>query len=351
MKHLTLDSGIRRWLTTENILEVKDLEICFLTHVGKFSAVRGITFEVGKGEMLGIVGESGSGKSVTSLSLLRLLPFSAQINAGSILYKNRPLTMLSEKEMENIRGNEIGMIFQDPSTALNPVLTIGTQLIEPLLYHQKLSLTEARQRALEMLALVGMSNPDKRLRQYPHVFSGGMRQRVMIAMALITNPELLIADEPTAALDVTIQAQVLQIMKKLNEESDTSIILISHNLAAVAELCRRIIVMYSGIIVEQGTARDIFDNARHPYTQGLIKALPKQYISGKERLTAIEGQPPGLLNPPSGCPFWPRCKDALLICKEQRPADTELSPFHKAACWLLHPHAFHLERGFNYGEK
>ena len=250
--------------------------------------------------------------------------------------------------MRKIRGNDIGMIFQDPMTSLNPVFTIGEQIMEPLQLHQKLNRNQARTKAIEMLSLVGIPHPEKRVSQYPHEFSGGMRQRAMIAMALSCQPKLLIADEPTTALDVTIQAQILELMKDLKDKVNTSIILITHDLGVVAEVCSRIIVMYAGIIVEQGTTKDIFYNAKHPYTWGLLKSIPNPNTDARERLVSIEGQPPDLLAPPVGCPFWPRCKHAMHICKEQRPPniDIENSPDHQVTCWLLHPNSPQVERGF-----
>jgi oligopeptide transport system ATP-binding protein len=323
----------------KNILEVQNLQTSFFTHVGEVKAVGGVSFQVGVGEAIGIVGESGSGKSVTSLSIMRLLTYPGQIVGGSINFAGKDLVKATEKEMQRIRGNEISMIFQDPMTSLNPVFTIGNQIMEPLMRHQKLSRSEAKAKAIEMLRLVGIPSPEKRAAQYPHEFSGGMRQRVMIAMALSCQPKLLIADEPTTALDVTIQAQILELMKELKEKINTSIILITHDLGVVAEVCSRIIVMYAGIIVEQGTREDIFYNPRHPYTWGLLKSIPHIEAEKKERLIPIDGQPPDLLKPPAGCPFYPRCEHAMEICVEQRPPYTDLSPVHKAACWLLHYNA------------
>jgi oligopeptide transport system ATP-binding protein len=323
----------------KNILEVQNLQTSFFTHVGEVKAVGGVSFQVGVGEAIGIVGESGCGKSVTSLSIMRLLTYPGQIVGGSINFAGKDLVKATEKEMQRIRGNEISMIFQDPMTSLNPVFTIGNQIMEPLMRHQKLSRSEAKAKAIEMLRLVGIPSPEKRAAQYPHEFSGGMRQRVMIAMALSCQPKLLIADEPTTALDVTIQAQILELMKELKEKINTSIILITHDLGVVAEVCSRIIVMYAGIIVEQGTREHIFYNPRHPYTWGLLKSIPHIEAEKKERLIPIDGQPPDLLKPPAGCPFYPRCEHAMEICVEQRPPYTDLSPVHKAACWLLHYNA------------
>lgn len=329
----------------KNILEVKELQTSFFTHMGEVKAVNEVTFNVGLGEAIGIVGESGSGKSVTSLSIMKLLAFPGKIVYGSILFEGKDLVNMPEKDMEKIRGNEISMIFQDPMTSLNPVLTIGDQIMEPLRHHQKLSHQEAKKKAIEMLALVGIPSPQNRLKQYPHEFSGGMRQRAMIAIALCCQPKLLIADEPTTALDVTIQAQIIELMKDLTEKINTSIILITHDLGIVAEICSRIIVMYAGSIVEQGNNRDIFYNPQHPYTWGLLKSVPNIDAKEKERLIPINGQPPDLLKPPLGCPFCPRCDYAMKICAENQPPHTEINSVHRAACWLLHPGAPRVERG------
>jgi oligopeptide transport system ATP-binding protein len=331
----------------EKIIEVKHLKTSFFTHIGEVKAVDDVSFYVERGETIGIVGESGSGKSVTSLSIMGLLSFPGKVVGGEIIFEGTDLVKVSEKTLQKIRGNEISMIFQDPMTSLNPVFTIGTQIMEPLLYHQKMSRREAKDKAIEMLSLVGLPNPEKRVTQYPHEFSGGMRQRAMIAMALSCQPKLLIADEPTTALDVTIQAQILELMKDLKEKVNTSIILITHDLGVVAEVCSRIIVMYAGIIVEQGSREDIFYHPQHPYTWGLLKSVPNFKAKEKERLIPIEGQPPDLLKPPVGCPFYPRCSYAMQICVEQRPAHTEISPQHTAGCWLLHPGASKVRRGSN----
>lgn len=327
----------------KNILEINDLRTSFFTQVGEVKAVAGISFNVGLGEAIGIVGESGSGKSVTSLSIMGLLPFPGRVVGGEINFDGRNLLKLSDREMQHIRGNEISMIFQDPMTSLNPVYKIGKQIAEPLITHGKASGQEARKKAIEMLNLVGIPEPEKRINQYPHEFSGGMRQRVMIAMALICQPKLLIADEPTTALDVTIQAQILELMKDLREKINTSIILITHDLGVVSEVCSRIIVMYGGLIVETGSTRDIFYNPKHPYTWGLLRSIPKTNGS-KQRLVPIEGQPPDLLKPPAGCPFYPRCEHAMKICVHNRPGYTQLGTVHQAACWLLHPEAPKAER-------
>lgn len=323
----------------ERLLEVNNLKTSFFTHVGEVKAVGGVSFYLNKGEALGIVGESGSGKSVTMMSLMRLLTDTGKIVSGEMLFQGKDLVKVSEREMEKIRGNEIGMIFQDPLTSLNPVFNIGNQIMEPLLKHRGLSKKEAFARSVEMLSLVGIPSPEKRMKQYPHEFSGGMRQRAMIAMALCCNPKLLIADEPTTALDVTIQAQILELMKDIKEKLNTSIILITHDLGVVADVCARTNVMYGGLIAETGSTRDLFYNPRHPYTWGLLNSIPNHKSAVREKLKPIEGQPPDLLKPPVGCPFALRCDYAMKICEEHRPQLFEISPEHHAACWLNHPNA------------
>lgn len=321
------------------ILQVEEMHTSFYTHVGEVKAVRGISFDLDRGEAIGIVGESGCGKSVTMMSILRLLTDTGKIKSGKALFNGIDLTQLTNKEMSKIRGNEISMIFQDPMTSLNPVYTVGNQLREPLMRHKHMNKHEANKRAIELLKLVGIPEPEKRLAQYPHEFSGGMRQRVMIAMALTCDPKLLIADEPTTALDVTIQAQILDLMKDLKSKLNTSIILITHDLGVVADLCNRINVMYGGKIIEQGFKRDIFYKPSHVYTLGLLASIPNPNHEIKERLKPIEGQPPDLLKPPVGCPFAPRCNRVMKICEQQMPPLFELGNDHRAACWLNHPEA------------
>lgn len=323
----------------EKLLEVKNLHTSFYTHVGEVKAVRGITFDLDKGEAIGIVGESGCGKSVTMMSIMRLLTDTGKAKEGQALFEGRDLLKMTNQEILKIRGNDICMIFQDPMTSLNPVFTIGNQLMEPLLRHKGMSHINARKRSIEMLQLVGIPEPSKRLSQYPHEFSGGMRQRVMIAMALTCNPKLLIADEPTTALDVTIQAQILDLMKDLKNKINASIILITHDLGVVADLCSRINVMYGGKIVEQGSTRDILCKPCHVYTMGLLASLPNPNTLTKQRLIPIDGQPPDLLNPPTGCPFVARCKHSMRMCAAQMPPLFEISEEHRAACWLNHPDA------------
>ncbi|MFU7514875.1 ABC transporter ATP-binding protein [Clostridium sp. HCS.1] len=321
------------------LLEVKNLKTSFRTHIGDVQAVRGVSLYLNKGEALGIVGESGCGKSVTMMSIMRLLADNAIIEADEIVFNGEDITNPTEDDMQEIRGNEIAMIFQDPMTSLNPLFTVGEQLTEHLIKHKKISKKEANNLAIKMLDMVGIPSPESRLKQYPHEFSGGMRQRVMIAMSLICDPKLIIADEPTTALDVTIQAQILDLMKDLKNKINTSIILITHDLGVVADLCTRINVMYGGIIVEEGSDEDIFYNGKHPYTWGLLNSVPNPKSEIKEKLTPIEGQPPDLLKPPVGCPFAARCKYAMKVCLEKQPPLFEISDGHRAACWLCHENA------------
>ncbi|MGG5253270.1 ABC transporter ATP-binding protein [Neobacillus sp. SM06] len=323
----------------EKILQVKDLNISFHTFAGEVKAIRGISFDLYKGETLAIVGESGSGKSVTTKSIMRLLPENnSEIKNGEILFNNQDLTKLSDKQMQKIRGHDISMIFQDPMTSLNPTMKIGVQIMEPLIKHQKMSKSAAKERAVELLKLVGIPKPELRVDQYPHQFSGGMRQRVVIAIALACNPKVLIADEPTTALDVTIQAQILELMKDLQKKIDTSIIFITHDLGVVANVADRVAVMYGGKIVEIGTADEIFYNPKHPYTWGLISSMPS-LDTRDEELFSIPGTPPDLLDPPKGDPFAPRNPYVLKIDLEQEPPMFKVSDTHYAATWLLHPDA------------
>jgi oligopeptide transport system ATP-binding protein len=326
-------------MVVEKILEVKDLNISFHTFAGEVKAIRGVTFDLLKGETLAIVGESGSGKSVTTKSIMRLLPeHNSEIKGGEILFGGKDLTKLSDKQMQKIRGKEISMIFQDPMTSLNPTMKIGNQIMEPLIKHQNMSRHAARQRALELLKLVGIPKPEIRIDQYPHQFSGGMRQRVVIAIALACNPKVLIADEPTTALDVTIQAQILELMKDLQKKIDTSIIFITHDLGVVANVADRVAVMYGGKIVEIGTADEIFYNPQHPYTWGLISSMPDMETEDEE-LYSIPGTPPDLLEPPKGDAFAPRNPYVMKIDLEQEPPFFKVSDTHYAATWLLHPDA------------
>jgi oligopeptide transport system ATP-binding protein len=323
----------------DKILEIKDLNISFHTFSGEVKAIRGVSFDLNKGETLAIVGESGSGKSVTSKSIMRLLPpQNSEIKSGQILFEGRDLTKLTDKQMQKIRGHEISMIFQDPMTSLNPTMKIGNQIMEPLIKHQNMSKHAAKERAIELLRLVGISKPEIRVNQYPHQFSGGMRQRVVIAIALACNPKVLIADEPTTALDVTIQAQILELMKDLQKKIDTSIIFITHDLGVVANVADRVAVMYGGKIVEIGTSDEIFYNPQHPYTWGLISSMPDMETNDEE-LYSIPGTPPDLLDPPKGDAFAPRNPYAMKIDLEQEPPFFKVSETHYAATWLLHPDA------------
>ncbi len=325
----------------KKVLEVKDLRINFKTYAGEVKAVRGVNFELYEGETLAIVGESGSGKSVTSNALMKLIPQPPGIYAGGeILFGGRDLVQLTEKEMMSVRGNDIAMIFQDPMTALNPTMRIGYQITEVLLKHKKTgSRSEAKERAIQLLDQVGIPFPEKRFRAYPHELSGGMRQRVVIAIALAANPKLLIADEPTTALDVTIQAQILELMKEIQKKSNTSIIFITHDLGVVANIADRVAVMYAGQIVEYGTVNDIFYNPKHPYTWGLLGSMPDLDNNSNELLRAIPGSPPNLIDPPIGDAFAPRNEYALAIDYEKEPPMFQVSDTHYAKTWLLHPDA------------
>ncbi|WP_265458747.1 ABC transporter ATP-binding protein [Enterococcus sp. HY326] len=322
----------------KKVLEVKDLKISFDTFAGKVHAIRGVSFDLFEGETLAIVGESGSGKSVTTRSVMRLLSDNANIDNGQILFKGEDIAKKTEKEMQAIRGKEIAMIFQDPMTSLDPTMPIGKQVAESLIKHNKVSKKEGLEAALELLKLVGIPNAEKRLKNYPHQFSGGQRQRIVIAIALICYPEVLIADEPTTALDVTIQAQILELMKDIQTKINTSIIFITHDLGVVANVADRVAVMYGGRIVEVGTSEEIFYNPQHPYTWGLLGSMPSM-DGGEERLYAIPGSPPDLLDPPTGDAFYPRNEFALEIDTEEAPPFFEVSSTHKAATWLLAPQA------------
>ena len=315
------------------LLEVRDLHTSFFTPVGEVKAVNGISFNLDHGKVLGIVGESGSGKSVTAYSVMQILEKTGKIISGSIKVDGKELVGLPEWEMKNIRGNRISIIFQDPMTSLNPTYTIGHQLMEAILLHTNRNKKQAYDRALEMLKLVNVNEPEKRMKQYPFEFSGGMRQRVMIAMALACEPDILIADEPTTALDVTIQAQILELMQSLQKELGMAIIMITHDLGVVAQMCDEVIVMYAGSICEQGTADEIFYNPKHEYTKGLIRSIPTVDNDG-EKLQPISGTPIDLLNMPAGCPFAPRCENAMKICLHQRCPRMQINDDHQAACWM-----------------
>lgn len=323
----------------EKILEIEDLHFSFDTYAGEVHAVRGVSLYVNKGETLAIVGESGCGKSVTVQNVMKLIPTPpGRLKSGNIYYCGENITHYSQKQMQRLRGNEMSMIFQDPMTNLNPTMRIGKQIAEGILKHEKISVKEAKQRAIQMLEKVGISNPEKSYRRYPHQFSGGMRQRVMIAMALVCNPKVLFADEPTTALDVTTQAQILELINNLKEELGTSVVIITHDLGVVARTAERIAVMYAGKIVETGLSRDVFYNPKHPYTSGLLESMPSAGKNGKT-LTSIPGTPPDLFAPPKGCAFAPRCKYCMKICQEMQPEVTESDNGHNVSCWLMHPKA------------
>jgi len=318
----------------QQLLSVKNLKTYFYTEDGVVPAVDGISFDLDKGGTIGIVGESGSGKSVTSLSVMRLIPIPpGKIEAGSVIeFEGRDLTKLSESEMRRIRGNEISMIFQEPMTSLNPVFTIGDQIMEAIILHQKLDRRQARNKAVEMLTLVGIPSPEQRVDEYPHQLSGGMRQRVMIAMALSCNPKLLIADEPTTALDVTIQAQILDLMRNLRQDFDTAIMLITHDLGVIAELVEQVAVMYTGKIVEYADTGTVFQDPQHPYTLGLLGSIPRM-DTDQQRLQAIPGSVPTPGNFPEGCGFHPRCPYAKDLCVEKKPPLFTVGEEHLSACW------------------
>ncbi len=315
------------------LLEVNNLQTSFFTPAGEVKAVNGVSFNLDRGKVLGIVGESGSGKSVTAYSIMQILASTGKIVGGSIKLDGQELVNAGEKVMQEVRGNKVSIIFQDPMTSLNPTYTIGKQLMEAILLHTNRNKQEAYDRAVEMLRLVNVNEPEKRMKQYPFEFSGGMRQRVMIAMALACEPDVLIADEPTTALDVTIQAQILELMKSLQEELGMAIIMITHDLGVVAQLCDEVIVMYAGGICEQGTADEIFYNPRHEYTKGLLKSIPSTTSAGT-RLEPISGTPIDLLNMPAGCPFAPRCDAAMKICLTQRAERMVINDDHMATCWM-----------------
>ncbi|TLE42320.1 ABC transporter ATP-binding protein [Clostridioides difficile] len=322
----------------EHLLEVNNLSVSFKVEEGEVQAVRNVSFNLKKGETLAIVGESGCGKSVLCKSLMRILPYNGYIKNGEVLLKSSDLLKKSEKEMEDIRGKNISMIFQDPMTSLNPTISIGKQIAEAVIIHQGISKSEAKKRAIELIELVGIDNPEKRFKQFPHHFSGGMRQRIVIAIALACNPDVLIADEPTTALDVTIQAQIIDLIKDLQHKIGLSIIFITHDLGVVATIADRIAVMYAGKIVEIGTVEDIFYDPRHPYTWGLLGSLPT-LDSQDDYLYNIPGMPPNLLNPPKGDAFAIRNKNALKIDYEKEPPMFKINDTHSAATWLLHPDA------------
>jgi oligopeptide transport system ATP-binding protein len=322
-------------MQNQEILRVENLKTYFNTDDGVVKAVDSVSFTLNQGETLGIVGESGCGKSVTNLSVMRLISSPpGKIMGGDVFFHGKSVLSMSEDELRDLRGNKISMIFQDPMSSLNPFLRISTQLVETLCLHQGLSRSEAREKAVQMLRLVGIPTPEKRIDAYPHQFSGGMRQRAMIAMALSCNPEILIADEPTTALDVTIQAQILEIIKDLTVKLNTAVILVTHDLGVVSGMCNNICVMYAGRIVERASTDDMFSNPKHPYTRGLIRSVPRLDKTTKERLYSIPGTPPSLIDIPECCPFHPRCQHAMDVCRMKYPDETDFENGHKACCWL-----------------
>ena len=323
------------------LLEVNNLRVSFHTYAGEVKAVRGVGFEVNEGETLAFVGESGCGKTVTAKAIMRLLqrPFAEIKKESEVFYRGKDVMKMSKRELQGLRGNEISMIFQDPMTSLNPTMTIGKQIMEGLILHQKLDVKAAREEAINMLKLVKIPDAEKRIDAYPHQLSGGMRQRVMIAIALACNPALLIADEPTTALDVTIQAQIMELLGELKKELNTAIILFTHDLGVVADFADRIQVMYAGQVIERGTIHEIFHNAKHPYTWALLSSVPRLDTENKQDLYALQGTPPDLINELNHCPFAARCEYCMGICKEAMPEETLVDGTHKVSCWLQHPNA------------
>ena len=339
-------------MIVEPILQVRDLHTSFLTSNGEVQAVRGISFDVEKGKTLGIVGESGSGKSVTSLSILKLLGTTGRVRSGSIRLDGEELTTKGKKEMRSVRGKRIAMIFQDPMTSLNPLIPVGDQVGEMLWAHDRsISKAERQARVVELFRMVRIPEPEKRLKSFPHEFSGGMRQRVMIAMALACKPELLIADEPTTALDVSIQDQILKLMRDLQQEMGMSIMFITHDLGVVAELADRVAVMYGGLIMEEADIYDIFARPMHPYTMGLLASIPDMHQDKSKRLKPIPGSPPDMIHPPKGCPFAPRCPYAMRICQNAMPPYRETGANRRSMCWLLDPEAPADGNPFRQGEE
>ncbi|MBQ1369254.1 MAG: ABC transporter ATP-binding protein [Firmicutes bacterium] len=319
---------------SEHLVDIQNLHLSFFTPAGEVKALNDVTIFLDEGEVLGIVGESGSGKSVTASAIMGITADPGRIVSGTVLFNGHNIGELSEKELRGIRGKEVSMIFQDPMTSLNPVYTIGNQIEESILLHTEKTKAEARERAIELLRLVGINEPEKRIKQYPHELSGGMRQRVMIAIALACEPKLLIADEPTTALDVTIQAQILELIMELKEKLGMAVILITHDLGIVSSMCDRIAVMYAGKVIECGTTDDIFYNPQHEYTKGLLRSVPNLFEEEATRLIAIEGTPVDMLNPPAGCPFAPRCPKCMKICLREMPPYHEFTDIHYSACWL-----------------
>ena len=325
----------------EKLLDVNNLRVSFNTYAGEVKAVRGVSFELNEGETLAFVGESGCGKTVTAKAIMRLLqkPFAEIKEDSQVVYRGQDVLKMSKKELQSYRGDEVSMIFQDPMTSLNPTMTVGKQIMESLILHRGLDKKAAREEAINMLKLVKIPDAEKRVDAYPHEMSGGMRQRVMIAIALSCNPALLIADEPTTALDVTIQAQIMELLGELKKELNTAIILVTHDLGVVADFADRIQVMYAGQVIERGTVREIFHNAKHPYTWALLSSVPRLDTENKQELYALQGTPPDLINELNHCPFAARCEYCMGICKEAMPEETLVDGTHKVSCWLQHPDA------------
>jgi oligopeptide/dipeptide ABC transporter ATP-binding protein len=322
----------------EPLLQIEDLHTQFFTSRGVVRAVDGVSFHINSGETLGVVGESGCGKTITALSILRLVPEPGRITSGRILFRGNDVTKMDDDEIRDLRGNDVSMIFQDPMTSLNPVTRIGPQIEEAMTAHNRFTGAQAKSRVVELLKRVRVPSAESRVKDYPHQFSGGMRQRAMIAMALANEPALIIADEPTTALDVTVQAQIIQLMKQLNRELGTAMMLITHNMALIASLCERVVVMYAGRVVEEGPVERIFTNPQHPYTWSLLRSVPRVDEARKDRLVSIKGLPPDLLNSPKGCKFHPRCPFVIDKCKtEPEPGLEQVAPGHLARCWVLMP--------------
>lgn len=336
----------------EKLLEVKNLKVSFDTYDYEVQAVRGVSFHLDKGEAIAIVGESGCGKSVTAQSIMRLIPMPpGRIKEGQVIFNGKDLLSLTEKQMQSIRGSKIAMVFQEPMTSLNPTMKVGRQICEGLIKYQSLNKRAAMERAIEMLRIVGIQNPEDRFHQYPHQISGGMGQRVMIAIALACNPSILIADEPTTSLDLINQRQILDLIKDIQKNFGTSILLITHDLGIVANFVQRVLVMYAGLIVESGSTDKIYNNSKHPYTWALMNSIPSKELKHKEQLEVIEGSPPDLFAPPKGCPFAPRCKYAMKICMDTMPKNIQIEDGHNVSCWLQHPLAPRVEDPVRKGGK